>query len=45
MHGRKDEGKIVMAMESTDEHGKIKPIIVLGVGCSGHSFTGTHWDT
>ena len=24
IHGRKDEGKIIMATESTEEHGKIK---------------------
>ena len=28
IHGRKDESKIVMATESTEEHGKIKPIII-----------------
>jgi len=27
IHGRKDEGKIIMATESTEEHGKIKSTI------------------
>jgi len=26
IHGRKDEGKIIMATESTEEHGKIRSI-------------------
>jgi len=26
IHGRKDENKILMATESTEEHGKIKSI-------------------
>ena len=29
MHGRKDDNKIVMATESTEEHGKIRSIIKL----------------
>jgi hypothetical protein len=33
IHGRKDEGKIVMATESTEEHGKIKPINIFGALC------------
>jgi len=33
MHGRKDESKIVIATESTEEHGKIKPINIFGALC------------
>ena len=33
IHGRKDEDKIVMATESTEEHGKIKPINIFGALC------------
>jgi hypothetical protein len=34
-HGRKDENKILMATESTEEHGKIKSGL-----CAGYAATG-----
>jgi hypothetical protein len=35
---------MLMARESTEEHGKIKPMTILSAGYSSYSFANAHWD-